>query len=230
LFKYAIALVAVFLYAFLGMGKIINNRKITKAKSVLIKSYQHDAEVAQKKLYAANRFLDKLKSVEEFTAIQERIVTKKIKQDEKLKIYDLRCEANVSRKSKNTWEFFFINESELAINVLKISAKTYFEYFGVPTNYGLDDTHMGIVTWKENADDEIIFRNIPAHSKVFIERSVGCEIIKYDRLLDFWMRVQVGFEGESFPIKLIRVVVDKYERGEESVALRVMPSTMAISK
>lgn len=66
---------------------------------------------------------------------------------------------------------------------------------------------MKNVNWKESPEEEILIRNIPGASQVCVDRPAGGDIAKFDRRLDFWMKMQIGYEGDSFPMRLVRVVV-----------------------
>tara|TARA_B110001469_G_C9514862_1_gene256488 strand:+ start:83 stop:619 length:537 start_codon:yes stop_codon:yes gene_type:complete len=131
------------------------------------------------------------------------------KLQEEMKIDDLICMVTPSEKGHNHWVLTFINLSSTDIRVLKISCNTHLELFGDTTRTGVDDTHMPErAIWTDTPKNKIVIRNLAAGTKESVERITSDHVNYYDRKTEFWMKVQVSFEGDSFPMKLVKVKVE----------------------
>ncbi|AEF98915.1 hypothetical protein [Methylomonas methanica] len=151
--------------------------------------------------------LKTLNRVAEGIELQLRAMNNKEEEIEKKKFHEIICEVTPSHYQNGLWTLEFINKTQFAIRVIKVSAESFFGALIRP-NYSVPEhPFRGYIEPKANPSDEIILRNIEPNSSLAVLR----ELPHYPRNKEVWMNAQISMDSktdETFPMKLIKVTIN----------------------
>jgi len=151
--------------------------------------------------------LKTLNRVAEGIELHLRVMKNKEDEIEKKKFHEIICEVTPSHYQNGLWTLEFINKTQFAIRVIKVSAESFFGAFIRPNYSDPEHPPLGYIYPKANPSDEIILRNIEPNGSLAVERKLPY----YPRYKEVWMSAQISMDSktdETFPMKLIKVTIN----------------------